>query len=95
LSVSSGSRLRVARKYDTEALSLVEAVGRFTETATCVCPRHDAGRSVLMAPHGLEELLAMRGRPTPALASRLDYVRGRVQAKEWLRRWPNLTLLAS
>lgn len=86
------NQARMAAKYGTSASTLVESVAGFPETATSVCVRTVEERFVVLAPHGLADLLAMRVRATPAFASRLDVVRARVEEKGWQRRWPALTV---
>jgi hypothetical protein len=46
-----------------------------------------------MAPHGIDDLLALIVRPTPVFGHKMDIYRGRVTGKDWLARWPNLTVL--
>jgi hypothetical protein len=47
----------------------------------------------LLAPLGLDDLLAMRIVPTPhALRRRLSAYRERVRAKPWARQWPRVEI---
>ena len=71
-----------------------EALANWLETATAVALRLDAaGRLALLAPHGLEDLFALRVRPTPrARAAKLEAYRERVKRKKWQERWPRLTV---
>jgi hypothetical protein len=52
----------------------------------------EAGQLRFLAPHGLEDLFALRLRPTPRYRDRPDDFHARIEAKGWLRRWPKLSL---
>ena len=71
-----------------------EALANWLETATAVALRlTEAGRLELLAPHGLEDLFALRVRPTPrAREARLAAYRERLKRKRWQERWPRLTI---
>jgi len=70
--------------------SLAEAIAQWPETATAVAARWEAGRVALLAPHGWEDLLALRLRPTPAFAGRREVIEARAAARGWFARWPRL-----
>lgn len=65
------------------------------ETATAIAVR--MGRSGLIeviAPYGLDDLFALRLRPTPVFAQhKLAIFRQRVAEKRWLQRYPGLQLI--
>ena len=46
-----------------------------------------------MAPHGVEDLLALIVRPTSLFGHKMDIYRERVTGKDWPSRWPKLTVL--
>jgi uncharacterized protein len=70
--------------------SCAEAVATFPETATCVGVRLLADDDMLVvAPHGLDDLLGCVCRHNPARVSASFYER-RVADKGWRRRWPKL-----
>ena len=70
--------------------SSAEAVGTFPETASCVGARLLADDDMLVvAPHGLEDLLACVCRHNPARVSAGFYKR-RVAEKAWCDRWPRM-----
>lgn len=71
------------------------AIASWPETATAIAARLDSGRVALLAPHGVEDLVNMVVRPTPAFVSRRDEVAARVSSKNWRALWPRLTILDS
>ncbi|WP_422124593.1 nucleotidyltransferase family protein [Planococcus sp. X10-3] len=74
--------------------SSVDAISRFPETATALGVRLGArGKLELTAPHGLEDILAMKVRPTPAFESDeqlMKTYRQRLVSKDWTQKWPKL-----
>jgi len=70
--------------------SLREAVASWPEYATAVGLRLDAaGRLWVTAPHGLDDLFAMRVRRNPRRVS-VDTYRARVAQKRYGERWPQV-----
>lgn len=72
------------------------ALRHWPETATAVAARLDeTGRVALLAPYGVDDLLAMRIRPTPPFDDPAGHavVRARLAAKRWRERWPRTRLL--
>ncbi|OEZ62806.1 nucleotidyltransferase family protein [Duganella sp. HH105] len=73
-------------------LSLEDGVATWPEYATCVGVSLDAGDTIgVIAPHGLEDLFALRVRHNPACAD-IDTYRQRVAAKRFAQRWPLLAI---
>ncbi|MDP6708114.1 MAG: nucleotidyltransferase family protein [Alphaproteobacteria bacterium] len=82
------------RNGDPAYRDTTDALRHWLETATAVAVRLDAeDRLHLAAPHGLDDLLALRLRPTPAGRRRPEQYRGRVAAKDWQGLWPKLELV--
>jgi hypothetical protein len=74
--------------------SLEEGVATWPEFATCVGVNLDDQESIgVVAPHGLDDLFAMRVRHNPLRASVATY-RQRVQSKRFGERWPLLSIHA-
>ena len=72
--------------------SLEEAVGSWPEYATAVGVCLDADDAVrVVAPHGLDDLFALRIRRNPARVS-VETYRQRVEQKQYTRRWPAVTV---
>lgn len=69
---------------------IADALAHWPETATAVAARLVAGRVEVLAPLGLDDLMALVVRPGPAHAAQPSVVRARLQAKAWQRRWPAL-----
>lgn len=70
-----------------------DALAHFVETATSVSARLDeAGRVLICAPLGTEDLLELRLRPGPAYAGRVDAFHERIRNKRWCTVWPRLTI---
>lgn len=69
---------------------LAGAIALWPETATCVAARWEGGQVALLAPHGWEDLFALRLRPTPAFAERRAVIEARAAARGWFARWPGL-----
>lgn len=72
---------------------LSDALAHWPETATAVAARLAGGRLEILAPHGLDDLLGLVVRPTPAHAPRPELVAARLAAKGWAARWPALRWL--
>ena len=70
--------------------SVADAIATFPEIATCVGVRLLAdGDLLVVAPHGLEDLLSCVCRHNPTRVSAQFYEQ-RVAEKGWLERWPKL-----
>jgi hypothetical protein len=73
--------------------SLEDALAHWPETATAVAARLSRGQVEILAPHGLDDLLGMVVRPTPAHARDVTVMQARIAAKGWAARWPGLRIL--
>jgi uncharacterized protein len=49
------------------------------------------GQVDILAPLGIDDLVSLTVRPTPAFATRRDAYHERVRQKDWRSRWPELT----
>jgi uncharacterized protein len=82
------------RNGDEPYASTLEAIARWPETATCVAVtlRDDAVH--LVACHGLDDLVNMVVRPSPAFTDEAGRakIHRRLESKGWLNRWPGLRL---
>jgi hypothetical protein len=73
--------------------TVAEGLATWPETATAVGVRLTAaGELDVVSPFGLADLFALRLRYNPALVGP-EVFRRRVEAKRWLERWPELTLI--
>lgn len=75
--------------------SAVDGIGHFTETATALGVKTDyAGELLLAAPHGIEDVLQLRVKPSPHCRTSprlLAVYDKRVADKRWKERWHLLT----
>ena len=70
-----------------------DALGHWLETPTCVAVRLDANDDLrLIAPHGIDDLVRLRIRPTPAARRRMPVYRQRLRRKNWRKNWPALSV---
>lgn len=90
-SVKNQARMH-KKNSDAPYRNTSDALCHWLETPTAVAVRTDGdGRLELMAPLGLDDLLAMRVAPTlHALSRRMAAYRERVLSKSWARQWPLL-----
>jgi hypothetical protein len=72
-----------------------DAVAHWAETATAIAARTNRGKLEIMAPFGADDLLNLIVRPAPVFKHKMDVYRERIASKNWLSRWPRLTLLMS
>ncbi|MDR6162631.1 hypothetical protein QE391_002259 [Pseudomonas fluorescens] len=93
-SVKNQARMH-QRNADAPYQSSADAMTRWPETATAVGVRLDQqGAIEVSAPLGLEDLFALKVRPTARFESdRYAVFVERVQSKRWLEIWPRLTLV--
>ena len=70
-----------------------DAIGHWLETPTAVAVTLAPDDSLrLIAPHGVDDLLAGRVRPTPAGRRKIGEYRARVAQKAWPARWPRIRI---
>lgn len=95
-SVRNQARM-AARNGDAPYADARDAVAHWPETATAIAARWTGDDLEIMAPHGLDDLLARRIRPTPhfaASATKRAVFAERIRAKRWAARWPGLSVAA-
>lgn len=82
------------RNLDPPYRDTADALRFWLETATCVAVRlkTDGGLEVL-APFGLDDLMALRSRPTPAGRRKSRQYARRMAAKDWPSLWPRVRVL--
>ncbi|MFC4174683.1 nucleotidyltransferase family protein [Microvirga sp. GCM10011540] len=91
-SVKNQARMHL-RNGDRPYRDTLDAIAHWPETATAVAARLVHGRVEILAPWGVDDLLDLVLRPTPAFRHKMDVYRKRLAAKDWLSRWPKLTVL--
>lgn len=83
------------RNGDRPYRDSADALAHWLETPTAVGMRLGARGLELLAPLGLDDLLAMRARPTPHARSRPDRLKAyqaRMRTKNWPGTWPLVTV---
>ncbi|MEM7215101.1 MAG: nucleotidyltransferase family protein [Pseudomonadota bacterium] len=89
-SVRNQARMHL-RNGDKPYKGTEDALRFWLETPTCVAVRLNRDDTIsVIAPHGFEDLMSMRVRPTPSGKAKFDHYTNRVQAKNWGAIWPNL-----
>lgn len=73
--------------------STTDALSKWPETATGIGVTIRDGQLVLIAPHGIDDLVNLIIRPTPLFLNNPDKIRERVKKKQWIEKWPKLKLL--
>lgn len=82
------------RNDDAPYADTADALRFWLETPTAVAIRiGDDGAATLLAPYGVDDLLAMVCRPTPRGRQRLSAYQSRVREKNWRARWPQARFL--
>lgn len=82
------------RNGDEPYRDTTHAMHFWLETPTCIAVRLTGnGHLELAAPYGLDDLLAMVIRPTPAGYRRAQDFRDRVAGKNWLQNWPKTQVI--
>lgn len=73
--------------------STEHALSLWPETPTSVAARlNGQGKVELLAPHGVEDLVSLIVNPTPQWRKNPSAYEARLAKKNWLARWPNLTI---
>lgn len=73
--------------------STEEAISKWVETATCVGVRlTEKNKIEIIAPYGLDDLKNLYLRHIPTLKD-LSIFEKRIEQKQWLRKWPKLSIV--
>jgi hypothetical protein len=91
--VKNQSRMYI-RNDDAPYASVMDALRFWPETATSVAVRQTEHLGLeIAAPFGLDDLFGLIVTPGPRFhAAKRELLLDRVRTKQWLRRWPGLTL---
>lgn len=84
-----------AHKYNNiEPYSSTEnAISKWPETATGIGITIKNDELILVAPHGITDLVEMIIRPSPYMPGAVERVKERMKKKNWLERWPKLKII--
>lgn len=79
-------------------VSSIDAIAKFPETATALGVKLDnQDNVVIIAPHGIEDLIELTVRPTPFFAANKDRIsvyEKRIHKKNWKRHWDQLLIFS-
>lgn len=91
-SVKDQARMHL-RNGDAPYVSIADAMWHWPETSTAVAVRLKLSVAIeVNAPFGLDDLFALRLRPTPEFQTKkLSIFTDRVSSKHWIERYPRLT----
>jgi hypothetical protein len=78
------------RNGDAPYRNTEEAIRCWPETATAIAARILGDKVEVISPHGIDDLVHMVVRPSPAFLHRLPIYRSRLASKNWAKRWPKL-----
>jgi uncharacterized protein len=90
-SVKNQARMHFRNK-DRAYTDTEDALRHRAERCTAIAARHVGEAVELLTPFGVEDVLDMLVRPTPAFASKMGIYRSRIEAEGWQRRWPSLLI---
>ncbi len=72
--------------------STKDAIAHWPETATSIGVTLENGELKLIAPYGIDDLVNLVIRMSPGFPEGIDVVKDRIVRKNWLEKWPRLTL---
>jgi Uncharacterized protein conserved in bacteria len=90
-SVRNQARMHL-RNGDSPYRDCAHAMRHWAEVCTAVAVRLRGESLELLAPLGLEDIWALRVRPTEHFRSKPHIYRERIAAKNWPARWPKLRI---
>lgn len=91
-SVRNQARMHL-RNSDRPYSSTTDAISFWLETPTCVAARLDSDENItVIAPHGLSDLVGMRGKPTARGREKSDQYLARMHSKNWPLTWPKVSV---
>jgi len=70
--------------------STIDALSKWTETATGIGVKIKNNKLTLVAPNGINDLVNLVVRPSPKFPESIDIIKQRVKDKKWLEKWPKL-----
>jgi hypothetical protein len=72
---------------------VADALAHWPETATAIAARLGPQGVEILAPFGVDDVLGMILRPTPAFRTKPEIPLARLEAKGWRTRWPRLRVI--
>lgn len=83
------------RNGDRPYTDTEDAMRHWPETATAIAARLDGAQVALLTPFGIEDLVGLIVRPTPAFHAKMDQYHARIATKNWPVIWPHLTVIGA
>lgn len=74
-------------------INSAEALSEWVETPTCVAITLLNGEPIIIAPHGIDDLVNLIVRPISSHKDNLEIFHKRVESKNWLKKWPKLRVV--
>ena len=72
---------------------IADALAHWPETATAIAARLGPNGVEILAPFGVEDVLEMIIRPTPAFLTKQEIPLARLESKGWRKRWAGLRIV--
>ena len=90
-SIKNQARMHLKNGNEPYSSSL-DGLARWTETPTCIGVKlNESDNLVLLAPHGIEDLISLKVRIGPLLKNKKLY-KQRIKEKNWNKTWPKLKI---
>jgi len=94
-SVTNQARMHLFHNHNPYKSS-EEGLSYWVETATCVGVKlNDKDNLILIAPHGINDLVNLILRPTINTSENIKKFNERISGKKWLTKWPKLKVVLS
>jgi hypothetical protein len=94
-SVTNQARMHLFHNHEAYKTS-EEGLSHWVETATCIGVKlNDKDNLILIAPHGINDLVNLILRPTINTSENIKKFNERISGKKWLAKWPRLKVVLS
>jgi hypothetical protein len=74
-------------------ISSEDAISNWVETATAIAVKLQDNKLILIAPHGISDLVNLIIRPVPLFKNNTERIVERAEKKQWLKKWPKLKFI--
>lgn len=89
--IRNQARMHIINNFEPYT-STAEGISNWVETATCTAVKFENGNLKFLFCHGIDDLVNLVARPTPKFQTveLIDTFNGRIQKKDWRKKWPHL-----
>ena len=95
-SAKNQARMHEFDEREEQYKNTEEALSEWVETPTCVAVRLEENDALnIFAPNGIDDLVNLVVRPSPAHLNDLETFWSRIKRKEWAKKWPKLKFVES